>query len=390
MPVVETLKLKKRSFMELSGFSRTKPESNQTHLQATIAWLKRAQDSSPDDGVSQTYLVRYKKWANSYPETTGYIIPTLYRWHQVSGDQDARERAVRMADWECEIQCPSGGVLAGALGDSDQPTIFNTGQVLFGWVTAFEQEGTERYREAAAKGASWLCAVMDDDGCWRQFGSPLTTRNINLYNTRSAWGMARVHKITGERRFLDAAIANAEWALRHVHANGWAEHNCLQNDAQPFLHTIAYAMRGFLELGVYADREDFIAQAIKMGDAIIPHIGKGGFVPGRYDDQWNPTVKWSCLTGNAQIAINWGRLYQVTGDEKYRDALTRVNTFTKSTQKLEGIEAERGGIKGSHPINGGYHPWQYPNWAAKFFADALMMEETVRNGKGAYASWPKR
>lgn len=388
MSVMETLKLKKRVLMDASGILRTKPQSNQRHLQAAIDWIKRAQDCSPDDGVAQTYLVRQQKWANSYPETTGYIIPTLYRWHRVSGDQDARLRAVRMADWECDIQCENGGVLAGALGDSDQPTIFNTGQVLFGWVSAFEQEHTERYREAAAKAAAWLCEVMDEDGCWRQFGSPFTTHNINLYNTRTAWGLARVHEITGEQRFLDAAVANVDWALKQVHLNGWAPQNCLQDNDQPFLHTIAYAMRGFLEIGVCAKRGDLIAQAIKMGDAVIPHIGKEGFLPGRYDSDWNPTVKWSCLTGNAQIAINWGRLYQITGDVKYRNALIRVNSFTKSTQKLDGVEAEKGGIKGSHPIDGGYHPWQYPNWATKFFADALIMEDTVRNGEGAYEDWP--
>lgn len=42
-----------------------------------------------------------------------------------------------------------------------------------------------------------------------------------------------------------------------------------------------------------------------------------------------------------------------------------------------------GGIKGAHPINGGYHPWQYPNWATKFYADALMMDSANR-GEGRY------
>jgi hypothetical protein len=388
MPIFESLQLKKRVVFETFRINDTKICDNKTHLNAAINWLKHAQDRSADDGVAQTLLVKSRHWANSYPETTGYIIPTLYRYHQLSGDKDARARAVRMTDWECEIQCPDGGVLAGALGDSDQPTIFNTGQVLFGWVSAFEQEGTERYRESAARAAHWLCDQLDEDGCWRKFGSPFTTKVINLYNTRSAWGLTRVHQITGEQRFLDAAVANADWALQQVRPNGWAKHNCLQDDSQPYLHTIAYAMRGFLEIGLYAGREDLVAQAIKMGDAILPHIGRGGFLPGRYDQDWQARVKWSCLTGNAQIAINWGRLYQITGDEKYRVALTRVNRFTKSTQKLEGDIDERGAIKGSHPVNGGYHPWQCPNWAAKFFADALMMEETVCTGKGAYVDWP--
>ncbi len=33
----------------------------------------------------------------------------------------------------------------------------------------------------------------------------------------------------------------------------------------------------------------------------------------------------------------------------------------------------RGAIKGSHPISGIYAPLQYPNWATKFFADALIL-----------------
>lgn len=54
----------------------------------------------------------------------------FYRYAALTGDNDVRERARRMADWEIEIQHPSGGVLAGALGDSDQPTVFNTGEVI--------------------------------------------------------------------------------------------------------------------------------------------------------------------------------------------------------------------------------------------------------------------
>jgi hypothetical protein len=34
----------------------------------------------------------------------------------------------------------------------------------------------------------------------------------------------------------------------------------------------------------------------------------------------------------------------------------------------------RGGIAGSAPIWGDYSRFEYPNWAAKFFADALMMD----------------
>ncbi|MCG5502062.1 hypothetical protein [Ectothiorhodospira lacustris] len=383
MAITDTLRQYGRVMGDRLGMGLHAPGEIRDHLRGAMDWLKRAQDATPDAGVAQTWLVRSRRWAPSYPETTGYILPTFYRYAHLTGDTDARGRARAMADWECEIQLPEGGVLAGALGSSDQPTIFNTGQVLFGWVRAFEEEGEERYREAAVKAAAWLCDVQDEDGCWRRFGSPFTTTSMNTYNTRSAWGLARVHHITQEPRFLAAAVRNLEWALSQRHDNGWLPHNCLQDDAQPFLHTIAYAMRGFLEVGAYAQREDFMHQAVTMGDAVLASLPPDGYLPGRYDARWQPTVTWSCLTGNAQIAINWGRLHQLTGEERFREAVRRVNGFTRRTQRLHGgIPDERGGIKGSHPINGGYHPWQYPNWAAKFFADALMMEESILAGSG--------
>jgi hypothetical protein len=366
------------------GIGATRPRDNRVHLDAAIAWLCRAQDVPKkggvrDDGVSQAFHLRGRFWAPSYPETTGYIIPTFYRYWRLSGNEDIRLRAIRMADWECEVQHASGGVLAGALGDSDQPTIFNTGQVLFGWATAFEEEGTPAYRDAAVKAATWLCDTQDSDGCWRKFASPLTNQTVNLYNTRSAWGLLRVYQITGRKRFLDCAVRNIDWALAQQHHNGWLPLNCLTDHERPLVHTIAYAMRGILEVGSFVGNDRYLESAVKIGDALTAAIPANGCLPGRFDASWRPSVPWSCLTGVAQAAINLGRLYQITGRVGYRQALARANRFLKTVQKLDGDPDERGGIKGAHPISGPYHPWQYPNWAAKFFADSLMLESQIED-----------
>jgi hypothetical protein len=39
--------------------------------------------------------------------------------------------------------------------------------------------------------------------------------------------------------------------------------------------------------------------------------------------------------------------------------------------------AVRGGVKGSQPFGGGYTPYTYINWGAKFLADSLMLEERL-------------
>ncbi|MCP5002594.1 MAG: hypothetical protein GY941_01390, partial [Planctomycetes bacterium] len=52
-----------------------------------ILWLGRAQDhsASADGGVARHYSL-VTGWAPSYPETTGYIIPTMLDYAKLSGD----------------------------------------------------------------------------------------------------------------------------------------------------------------------------------------------------------------------------------------------------------------------------------------------------------------
>jgi hypothetical protein len=35
-------------------------------------------------------------------------------------------------------------------------------------------------------------------------------------------------------------------------------------------------------------------------------------------------------------------------------------------------------VKGSFPVSGGYVTFQYPNWASKFFIDAISLEKELR------------
>ncbi len=87
MGIAETIRLKCLSLKDTLGLGLTRPTDNRTHLDAAIAWLKHAQDVTGNGGVAQTYLVRSRHWAPSYPETTGYIIPTLYRYAKLAGDK---------------------------------------------------------------------------------------------------------------------------------------------------------------------------------------------------------------------------------------------------------------------------------------------------------------
>jgi hypothetical protein len=105
-------------------------------------------------------------------------------------------------------------------------------------------------------------------------------------------------------------------------------------------------------------------------------------MPGRYAADWSATVPWSCLTGQAQSASIWLRLFSITGDAEWLEPVPAVLSFIKSTQNRSSERpGVRGGIKGSAPIGGGYGTYQILNWATKFFVDALIRHQRVLDGE---------
>ena len=345
-------------------------------LRAAAEWLSRAQDATGSGGVSAHYDMAKRKWMGAYPETTGYIIPTFYRYAELCGDAEYRERATRMAAWESDIQLADGGVRAGTM-DAVQvvPTIFNTGQVLFGWLAAWQKTQNAPFRDSLIRAADWLVAAQDPDGAWRRFASPFANHALNTYNTRVAFGLAQTGKALGEQKYVDAAVRNVEWALTQMRPNGWLENNDLEDNSRPLTHTIAYATRGILEVGIIASNSVFVDAAARIARAVAQTQRDDGALPGRLDAAWKPAVRWTCVTGNAQMAIVWQRLAREAGDRSWLPTAERANRFNISVQDLAAPDPGiRGGIPGSHPRGGGYMTDRFPNWAAKFFMDALMLQ----------------
>src|SRR5713226_248799 len=89
-----------------------RPESRQdipieVAITEALGWIARAQDNSlsADGGVARHYSL-VSGWAPSYPESTGYIVPTIIREARACGDANLLERARKMLDWLVSIQMP--------------------------------------------------------------------------------------------------------------------------------------------------------------------------------------------------------------------------------------------------------------------------------------------
>ena len=179
-----------------------------------VAWLGRAQDhsTSADGGVARHYSL-VTGWSTSYPETTGYIIPTMLSYARLRGDETARQRAQRMLDFLVANQLPDGGFQGSSIGAKPViPVTFNTGQILLGLASGVREFGV--YREAMRRAADWLVKTQDPDGCWRKHPTPFAAPGEKAYETHVAWGLLEAARLEPDSSYADAALANVRWALQ--------------------------------------------------------------------------------------------------------------------------------------------------------------------------------
>lgn len=367
-----------------------RPGSDKDHLEATMAWLCRAHEVAAGKGVSSAYSFR-SGWKPAYPETTGYIIPTFLEYWKFTGDATYLNRAIRMGEWELEIQYPQGGVRGGQ-NPSARPIVFNTGQVMFGWLALHDQTAHGRYLEAARKAGDWLASIQDGDGKW----STHTYGGIPYaYHTRVAWALMELYRKTSEEKYRDAAERNIGWALSLASKDGWIDKMSFTGASRAFTHTIAYTLRGLLECrDQLAPRfaTKIMGTVARAMSRILSHSTSrnesgtrpSSFLPGTFDRGWSPDQRYTCLTGNAQMAAIFLKMHRLGANETFRQLALQLIEGIKSTQHLRHPHpAIQGGVLGSYPIWGAYCPFNFPNWAAKFFADVIMLELSLANSPPA-------
>jgi hypothetical protein len=345
------------------------------HLRAAIDWLCRAQDAreghSDAGGVAAGWSFE-DGWLPSYPETTGYIIETFLAAAIILDRPELVDRAQRMIDWELSLQA-ADGAFPGHFGEpGSHPVIFNQGQIMHGLVSGYTQLGRQDCLDAMIRAGHWLAKQQDADGCWRKFEHNNTP---HVYNTRATWALLSAGVVARDDVLVDAARRNLDWALTQQTESGWYATNAFVPERSPFTHTIAYAIRGFLESGVLLDEPRYLDSALKAARGIARMQRQDGWLAGTYRDNWVADAGYACLTGIAQMSLNWTRLAQITGDASFRENARAALAYVKSTQRLDDPDAViNGGIAGSSPIWGDYSRFEFPNWAAKFFADALLMD----------------
>jgi hypothetical protein len=254
----------------------------------------------------------------------------------------------------------------------------------------YRATGRDRYLEAAVRAADWLAEIQNVDGGWSRHTFQGLAR---AYHARVAWAVLSVHRQAAQERHRRCGERHVEWVLSQATGADWFRKMAFDDASDPLTHTIAYTLRGLWECTRLLRNEQAEQLVVRACDGIIdryrlaaqdPSTHGPAFLPATLDENWNPADgSYSCLTGNAQLAMLWLKLYRAEGGEGYRTAAGRLIEGVKTVQSLtSGSGAIRGAVPGSRPHRGRYLSYTYPNWATKFFTDALMARLSLDRAPG--------
>lgn len=351
------------------------PGNDREHLVATMEWLRTAQSVTESGGVSSHFDIRTQQWGKPYCETTGYIIETFLSYYHLSGDSTYLEKAIDMGNWEVSVQCSDGAFGEFKHNGLVGKKIFNTGQVLIGLLTLYEETHDDIYLESAKKAADWLVSYQEPNGSW----SAYTTQGPKTYHTRVAWPLIKLYTVSHIERYKQCALKNIEWVIEQQNETHWFDNTSLSRTNTPWTHLIAYTLSGLLEAYLLLGSKDtelfksFYHPSKKLLEVYLEN--KVSFLPCSFDNKWQSKDRYSCLTGDAQLAIIWMQIYDITREKEFFDGACIMIEQIKSTQNIHTSNmAIRGGVFGSFPLSGAYAPFMLINWGAKFFADALIMK----------------
>ena len=354
----------------LYSYSTTKRSSKDV-LNSVVRWIVDAQ--RPDGGIPAYYSL-LTGFSESYPEVTGYIVPTLYDFAKESRDADALASAERATGWLLSLQMPTGAFPGGLHGHDNHPSIFNTGQILQGLVRAYAETSQPEIRQSSLAAGDWLINVQQPDGCWSGPGAYQDASHT--YYSMVAWSLAELSGRTGERQYAVAAEKNLDWVLSHFRASGWVDGINLKGHPT-YLHFIAYVLQGALECAILQRRADAIDAAANSAWILLRKFETNKSLAGAYDSDFSNGRTFACLTGNAQMSCVWLRLFEITGDLRYLNAALKINEMLKQAIPARGPKGIAGGVAGSYPLWGLYQPFRYISWGCKFFADALLLESRL-------------
>jgi malonyl-CoA O-methyltransferase len=300
---------------------------------ANMAWIRA--NSIPNGGIR---VVSGSK--KSYPEVTGYLIPSLLKWGEVDLAQNYFDYLVRVQDVSGGFYDPSQSSLC----------LFDTGQVLRGFFAFWERDNNQVAREAIEKSLTWITSLISSNG---ELQIP----------ERSIWGgrVPDAISLYALEPALRCAIALNDEASTKKIKDAIA---VLLQDSQglefkSLNHFHAYIMEAIADLG-----------HIDVCTTIMNKVNALQRANGSYPAY--PNSRWACSTGQFQYAlVNYKLGNSIEGTRAFEYGCKKQNRsggWFGTIGRAAAVKSFASRIISRYEA---YFPYSEIPWANKYFMDSL-------------------
>ncbi len=296
-------------------------------LEKAIQWIKN--NSIPGKGIAISSRNKV-----SYPEVTGYFIPTLLSIGE-------RDLARQYARWLCSVQGQDG-----SYGLNGRSYAFDTGQVVRGWLALLGQ--MPELERPLRRACDWLIKTANSQTGrltvpprgtgWSLGRRGEVCEGIHLYVLAPLRQAAQLLNEPRYSKFVDKSL---DYYLKNVNLTDFSQPSALT-------HFYTYIQEALLDLGCENEARAGMASVARFQQPT-------GAVSG-YSD-----VNWICSAGLAQLAHVWYRLEE-------------TNRADAAVKFLEELQNPSGGFLGSYGVDADYFPAEEISWAAKFAVEACQQQ----------------
>jgi len=297
-------------------------------LEKAVRWVRT-------HSITGQGIVISSRQRSSYPEVTGYFIPTLLSIGE-------RNLASQYAQWLVSVQKNDGSFGAA---DNGCSFAFDTGLVVRGWAALVGRMPS--LEMPLRRACNWLLRSADPTGrlpvplpgdAWSLGRRGEVSEAIHVYVLPPLLAAADVLNEPSYRQFVDRSL---NYYLQNVTLTDFTQPNALT-------HFYAYVQEALLDLGCEAEARAGMASVARLQQPT-------GAVPGYHD------VDWICSTGLAQLAQVWFRLGETVRANKAMEFLSLLQNGT-------------GGFYGSYGVGADYFAAEEISWAVKYAIEATQKQ----------------
>tara|TARA_B110001452_G_scaffold257164_1_gene251107 strand:+ start:86 stop:1270 length:1185 start_codon:yes stop_codon:yes gene_type:complete len=352
--------------------------SHKNSLTCTFDWIHQSFKVTPDNGSSAGYSFN-RGWLGSYPETTGYLIPTLIEYAQYKDEQEWSQLALKAADWLIDIQYSEGGWQGLQVDKQCDQRIFNTAMIIDGLIAAYKFSNNQKYLESAFKAVRWSISKLDENGYYSENNIVDGGAFDTLVN--ACLLMAIQYMPIDEKEKNSAIVTKSLDAhLNLQNPNGTFKRCSFDNDNKCLLHHLGYTLDGLMISYAILKDEKYYRSAKKTADKLLSKFEVKLELPALTNSDWTThfdlgdTKASLCLTGYSQIAIVFQKIYRKENDARFLNAALKIIDIVASISNYRSNnKGMSNGVPGSFPINGIYHQYEFVNWAAKYHAESILL-----------------